>query len=190
MPWAAAESENYRADDRGVIESGEPKLDLIEIHVTAAGQQIGLDTSKVPLVDRSGKIVGVLGIFVDITEGRERDLELDQVRNHLDMAVAAMNAGIVLYDKNNRFVLCNDVYRSIYPESSTAMQPGAHYLEISQAYALKALELEPKAAARWPGGPRAVWPSTAAARESTSRNCRDAPSRSVISAGPTGAWSV
>jgi PAS domain S-box-containing protein len=60
MPWAA-QAASYRADDRDVITSGEPKLLIEEPQTTLHGETITLLTSKVPLRDESGKIMGVLG---------------------------------------------------------------------------------------------------------------------------------
>ena len=67
MPWAKTEAEAYRADDRQVIESGQPKLHVIERQLRVGGEIGWLDTSKVPLRDSGGNVVGMLGTSTDIT---------------------------------------------------------------------------------------------------------------------------
>ncbi len=67
--------ELYRADDRQVIESGLPKLLIEEPQTTPEGNTITLLTSKIPLRNSEGKIIGVLGTYMDITE-RKRDEEM------------------------------------------------------------------------------------------------------------------
>ncbi|MDD5023677.1 MAG: PAS domain S-box protein [Methanoregula sp.] len=66
MGWRE-QAELYRGDDRAVIESGQHKLLFEEPQTTPSGQKIYLLTSKVPLRDASGEIIGVLGTYLDIT---------------------------------------------------------------------------------------------------------------------------
>lgn len=61
-------AEEYRADDRAVMESGEPKLHILEPLLRADGSRIWLETSKAPLRDSEGAVVGLVGIFEDVSE--------------------------------------------------------------------------------------------------------------------------
>jgi PAS domain S-box-containing protein len=83
LPWSRTEAEAYRADDRQVMESGRPKLHVIESQRRADGSLGWLDTCKVPLYDSQGKVVGVLGTSMDITERKrtEDELRCDEARN-------------------------------------------------------------------------------------------------------------
>ncbi|MEM8710224.1 MAG: ATP-binding protein, partial [Planctomycetota bacterium] len=101
-----------------------------------------LDTSKVPLRDSSGKVVGVVGVFADITEQRENEMELRRTRAHLDLAIRAMDSAIVLYDREEKFVFCNEKYRIMYADSADSMQPGRAYSEILTDYALAQPQIE------------------------------------------------
>jgi PAS domain S-box-containing protein len=67
MGWRD-QAESYRADDRLVIESGRSKILIDEPQTTPEGKTIALLTSKIPLRDPAGQIVGVLGTYMDITE--------------------------------------------------------------------------------------------------------------------------
>ena len=62
MPWRE-QAELYRADDRKVMHSGMPKIGYEEQQTTPDGKTIWLRTSKVPLHDANGKVIGVLGIY-------------------------------------------------------------------------------------------------------------------------------
>ncbi len=64
---------SYRNDDRQVIDSGTPRLDYEEPQTTPDGKTIWLRTSKVPLRDTNNKIIGVLGVYQDITEQKQND---------------------------------------------------------------------------------------------------------------------
>jgi PAS domain S-box-containing protein len=73
MGWRG-EAEIYRGDDRRVIESRQPKMNIIEPQTTPKGAKVWLRTSKVPLQVPNGDVIGVLGVYEDITE-RKKDEE-------------------------------------------------------------------------------------------------------------------
>ncbi|HPD47722.1 MAG TPA: PAS domain S-box protein [Anaerohalosphaeraceae bacterium] len=73
LPWKA-QAPVYRRDDRQVIESGEPKLNYEEPQTTPEGKSIWLKTSKIPLRDANGRVVGMLGTYEDITERKRAEL--------------------------------------------------------------------------------------------------------------------
>jgi len=58
----------YRADDRQVMETGQGRINYEEPQVRPDGSTAWLRTSKVPLRDKEGNVVGVLGTYEDITE--------------------------------------------------------------------------------------------------------------------------
>ena len=62
-------AEAYRADDRQVIETGQARVNFEEPLQRPDGEA-WLRTSKVPLVDADGTLIGVLGTYEDITERR------------------------------------------------------------------------------------------------------------------------
>lgn len=67
MPWRE-QAAQYRADDQRVLDNCAPLLPLEEPQTTHDGRNVWLRTSKVPLRDDSGAIIGVLGVYDDITE--------------------------------------------------------------------------------------------------------------------------
>ena len=77
------QAERYRADDQRVMASGVPRLGYEEPQTTPDGRTLWLRTSKVPLRDAAGAVIGVLGIYEDITEQRaaEEALRLTQFAN-------------------------------------------------------------------------------------------------------------
>jgi PAS domain S-box-containing protein len=75
MGWRD-QAELYRSDDRQVIESGCSKFLIEEPQTTPEGNTITLLTSKIPLRSSNGKISGILGTYMDITERRRVDEKL------------------------------------------------------------------------------------------------------------------
>jgi PAS domain S-box-containing protein len=60
-------AEAYYQDDLLVIDSGVAKLNIEETWETETGAK-WFNTSKIPFVDSNGKIMGIIGISIDITE--------------------------------------------------------------------------------------------------------------------------
>jgi PAS domain S-box-containing protein len=104
MGWRE-QAELYRADDRHVVESGASKVGYEEPQTTPSGVRLCLRTSKVPLRDREGRIVGVLGTYEDITETRRIDEERANLQAQLFQAQKMESigrlAGGVAHDFNN-----------------------------------------------------------------------------------------
>lgn len=68
LPWQPEEAAFYRQCDAEVMAKGEALLDIEETQLQADGRQAAVLTSKVPLRDDSGRIIGLLGMYSDITE--------------------------------------------------------------------------------------------------------------------------
>jgi len=78
------EAEHYYEDDREVLASGKPKLNIIERLQTASGEPRWIQTDKVPYRDETGNIIGVIVISVDITERKRAEEELLQKNAELE----------------------------------------------------------------------------------------------------------
>ncbi len=65
--WPTVDAEKYRADDREVIDRGEPKLHMVETETQPDGHVDWVETSKVPLRDDEGRVVGVVGVYEEIS---------------------------------------------------------------------------------------------------------------------------
>jgi len=135
LPWTKAESDAYRADDAAVMSSGEAKLHIVETLLDANGNEKWLDTSKVPLRNRENEVIGVLGVFVDITELKHAEAKLQRTRQHLEDAIEAIDAGLVMYDSSDRLVFCNERYRRLYRDAEVMLVPGTRYEDVVSYFA-------------------------------------------------------
>lgn len=66
----------------------------------------------------------------ELGESRE---ETDTVRHQLNEAIEAMTEGFALFDRRDRLVVCNSVYRDMYKTHAEAIKPGASMKEILEA---------------------------------------------------------
>ncbi len=78
----------FEADDKTVIRSGRSLLEREESRISRTGEVTWMLTSKVPLHDVRGKLVGVLGISRDITERKRAAERLEQSAGALTEALA------------------------------------------------------------------------------------------------------
>jgi PAS domain S-box-containing protein len=63
----------YQADDKAVIDSGLPRMGLVERLVNATGTDLWIETDKVPYFDQQGNVVGIVVMAQDITERRSEE---------------------------------------------------------------------------------------------------------------------
>ena len=88
MPWAETEAQDYRADDQEVMRLDMPKLGIIETQIQANGNQIWLETNKLPLHDLDGNVIGVLGTYQDISNRKRAEAAVLQKSQDLEKALA------------------------------------------------------------------------------------------------------
>ncbi len=76
-------AEQYHADDQRVIQSGEPLLNREEKTLDlGTGTALWLLTTKVPLRDSQGKIIGLVGMSKDITDRKQEEEKLLYLSTH------------------------------------------------------------------------------------------------------------
>jgi two-component system, cell cycle sensor histidine kinase and response regulator CckA len=110
LPWSREETEGYRADDKQVMDSGEGKIHIIETQRQLDGSVIWIDTTKMPLVDSSGKIYGVMGVFDDITTQKQAHEALERSEKRHRSILQTALSGYWLTDMQGRLLEVNESY--------------------------------------------------------------------------------
>jgi PAS domain S-box-containing protein len=85
----------FHADDVRVMESGQPLINKEEINIDPTGVKRWVLTNKVPLRDKSGSIIGVIGIGRDITERKRMESALLESQARLDDIVRSLQDVVV-----------------------------------------------------------------------------------------------
>jgi diguanylate cyclase len=75
-------AQGFAADDRKVMQSGRPKLDIEEFVIDASGQKKWLSTSKVPLRNEHNEIIGLIGVARDVTRRKEAEEQVHFLAHH------------------------------------------------------------------------------------------------------------
>ncbi|MGA3004845.1 MAG: ATP-binding protein [Acetobacteraceae bacterium] len=87
-----------------------------------------------PVFDEAGRFAGYRGTGRNVTHEVEAETALRDAKNRAEQAetllrdaVNSMSEGFVIYDSEDRLLLCNDAYRRMYPQSASLMVPGVKY---------------------------------------------------------------
>jgi PAS domain S-box-containing protein len=107
MAWRE-QAELYRADDKRVMDSDTPKLGYEEPQTTPDGRTIWLRTSKVPLHGGAGKIIGILGIYEDITERKRTSEKLQESERKYRELVQDANSIILRWARDGHIIFINE----------------------------------------------------------------------------------
>jgi PAS domain S-box-containing protein len=110
----------YHRDDLRVMETLE-SLDTIEAHQGPQGEQLFVHVLKTPLLDSAGKVVGIQGIFWDVTQRRLIEEQLGIERDLLRQAEEKYRAiyensveGIFQTTRDGHFLSANPALARLY----------------------------------------------------------------------------
>lgn len=93
--FSAEHAKQAFADEQKIIRTGKPVLDLEEKETWPDGRETWVLTTKLPLHNLQGQIIGTMGVSRDITERKRVERELEQYRLHLEELVAARTTELV-----------------------------------------------------------------------------------------------
>jgi PAS domain S-box-containing protein len=103
-------ADKYRADDRRIIETGiEEAIDEKYIQY---GKEIWVHTGKAPVRNEQGDVVGVLGIFSDITERKKAEEELRKSEERFRALAETTSEMIWEVGKNGVYTYINQKIKS------------------------------------------------------------------------------
>ena len=94
------------ADDRHVMTTGE-RLEMVETHPQAGGKLIYVQVIKTPVVDVAGRVIGLQGIFWDVTERKTIEDQLQRERELVQTLLDTCLDAIYIKDLDSRFVKIN-----------------------------------------------------------------------------------
>ena len=101
------------ADERALVESGQPLINREEPVIDARGEERWLLTSKAP-VEIPGGIVGLVGIGRDITERKREEEQHRLGEARLQAILDNTTAVIYLKDLEGRFLLINRQFEELF----------------------------------------------------------------------------
>ncbi len=94
----------FWADDKMVLDSGQPVINREEPGRNSQGNPIWRLTTKMPLREDNGQIVGLVGIGRDITERKRVEEALRVSESRLSDLFAAMNDVVIVFDRAGKYI--------------------------------------------------------------------------------------
>ncbi len=105
---APDDAEKYRADDREIMRTGKARIEYEEPMTRTDGTEGWARTSKVPMRDKDGRIIGLLGTYQDITDQKRAAEALRESESFLDSIIENIPVMIFVKDAVTlRFVRLN-----------------------------------------------------------------------------------
>lgn len=98
----------YRASDKLVIESGVAQLGMEEIFILPSGETRWIETHKAPLRDWANNIIGVVGMFQDISDRKEAEINLQNSELRFRRVFDSSVVGMLFADFQGQIIDAND----------------------------------------------------------------------------------
>jgi PAS domain S-box-containing protein len=105
--FALEHSQPAYDDEQKVMETGEPIIGKEELEVKPDGSETWVHTTKMPLQDRQGNIIGTFGISRDISRIKQTEQRLQALMDNIPDA-------IYFKDKQSRFTLINKACARVF----------------------------------------------------------------------------
>ncbi|WP_262332966.1 PAS domain-containing sensor histidine kinase [Bosea sp. BH3] len=118
----------------------------------ASGEWLWLKARAELVIDRRTRSRHLVGIVVDISEQRRMAERTATADARLRDAVEAISEAFVLWDADNRLVLCNAKYQQLHQLPAEALQAGVTYDQIMEFSAQPQIDREPTRVQRGTGG--------------------------------------
>jgi len=126
--------------DRKIIDQGLPLPFFEEQFRDVHDVSRTLLTTKVPLRDRPGQVIGIVTVSLDISRRKDAEQALRQseakakeTMTLLTNAIESMNDGFILIGADDRPLLYNQRYREMYPHATDLLDAGMPLSELVAA---------------------------------------------------------
>ncbi len=108
------------------------RVDSFEIRFRREDGSEFVGAHSARLIEYGGETVVVTGI-VDLTEQKRRETALRLANETLEDAIESLSEGFVLYDSDDRLVMCNSQYREFHGDNADLLVPGAFWPDVTRA---------------------------------------------------------
>ncbi len=126
LPWCT-EANQYQNDERHIMQNDVEKLGYEEVQTSVDGGVIIRRTSKIPMKNNKGEIIGIMGTYEDVTEKHRAEEEI----NKLALVAQRTDNSVIITDKSGNIEWVNDGFTRLSEytlEEVVGKKPG-HFLQ-------------------------------------------------------------
>lgn len=135
-------AEQLFAAEQDLMRNPDAKIHVRETVDLRSGDTRVFETTKVPVSDVDGQVIGLVGITRDITDAVQAELRLHENQRLLVSILSKMTDGVALFDEDGRLVYCNDQYHAFFSRTQDVRVPGAKLTDILRAAAARREQLD------------------------------------------------
>ncbi len=106
----------YRADDQRIMARG--KTEKLEEVNQVGGERRIVEVIKSPVVRDDGEVIGLMGMFTDITYRRRTEEALERERDLLRVLLESVPDRVYFKDSQSRFIRCSNEFANILGKQS------------------------------------------------------------------------
>jgi PAS domain S-box-containing protein len=128
-------AQKYYADEQAILQSGQPLISVEEPTTDIAGHKKWLATTKVPLRDSNGQVMGLVGVGRDITEHKQAEESLRESEEKYRTILENMHEGYFEVDIAGNLTFFNDALCRIhgYPRDELMGMNNREYMDAENA---------------------------------------------------------
>lgn len=115
--FASPHAEEAYADEQRIMRTGEAIVGKVERETWPDGRTSWVLTTKVPLRNERGKIIGIVGISKDITELKEKEDILERERQFLASVFEGIQDGLSVLSRDLTILRVNPFMERLYEEA-------------------------------------------------------------------------
>jgi PAS domain S-box-containing protein len=105
--FATAHADAAHADEQEVMRTGRPVVSKEEKETWLDGRERWVSSTKIPLHDTQGKVIGTFGISRDITPWKQAEESMASERNLLRLLLDSLPDAVWVKDTEGRYLLAN-----------------------------------------------------------------------------------
>ena len=84
LAWRTEEAQFYQEVDRRVMQNNVAEMNIIEPQRHADGSETWLETTKIPITNADGQVVGIVCCYDEVTERVQNERKHEEYRRHLE----------------------------------------------------------------------------------------------------------
>lgn len=107
-------AQKFWDNDKIVLDTQSPLLNHEEPRLDADGNPVWIMTSKIPVKDNWGQVVGLVGIDRDITRQKGIEAEIKHQKQFYETLISNSPVAIVVLDNDEKISSCNPAFESLF----------------------------------------------------------------------------